>query len=126
EKSKFVCGHDERHWFVAAVPESARGVGTVRAALEALKPVEVRAAEGLKCVRHVDRLRRKNAAFVRQGEWFFLPEPGLVVDGRLVRKREPLSRGLGSKPHVAEYGYRSGGETVYVCPEYPAGRLQPE
>src|SRR5215470_11160731 len=22
-KSKFLCGHDERHWFVAAVPESA-------------------------------------------------------------------------------------------------------
>ena len=26
EKSKFLCGHDERHWFVAAVPETARGV----------------------------------------------------------------------------------------------------
>src|SRR5436305_10919366 len=25
-KSKFLCGHDERHWFVAAVPESERGV----------------------------------------------------------------------------------------------------
>jgi hypothetical protein len=24
EKSKFLCGHDERHWFVAAVPEEAR------------------------------------------------------------------------------------------------------
>ena len=22
-KSKFLCGHDERHWFVAAVPEEA-------------------------------------------------------------------------------------------------------
>ena len=22
EKSKFVCGHDERHWFVAAIPEA--------------------------------------------------------------------------------------------------------
>jgi hypothetical protein len=22
EKSKFLCGHDERHWFVAAVPET--------------------------------------------------------------------------------------------------------
>ena len=41
EKPKFLCGHDERHWFVAAVPESAP-VGTVRAAKEALKPAEVR------------------------------------------------------------------------------------
>src|SRR5579872_5836452 len=23
EKSKFLCGHDERHWFVAGIPESA-------------------------------------------------------------------------------------------------------
>jgi hypothetical protein len=32
EKSKFLCGHDERHWFVAAVPEDARGVTGVAAA----------------------------------------------------------------------------------------------
>src|SRR5260370_42607051 len=25
EKSKFLCGHDERHWFVAAVPENPPG-----------------------------------------------------------------------------------------------------
>jgi hypothetical protein len=31
---KFLCGHDERHWFVAEVP---RGT-TVREAKEALKP----------------------------------------------------------------------------------------
>src|SRR5690349_20545880 len=36
-KSKFLCGHDERHWFVASIPESAP-VGTVRQAKEALKP----------------------------------------------------------------------------------------
>jgi hypothetical protein len=29
EKSKFLCGFDERHWFVAAIPERASGVGTV-------------------------------------------------------------------------------------------------
>jgi hypothetical protein len=23
EKHKFLCGHDERHWFVAAIPEAA-------------------------------------------------------------------------------------------------------
>jgi hypothetical protein len=37
EKSKFLCGHDERHWFVAAVPEDARGgmgVATAKAALQ--------------------------------------------------------------------------------------------
>ena len=38
EKSKFLCGHDERHWFVAAVPEEARGVTGVATAKEALQP----------------------------------------------------------------------------------------
>ena len=44
EKSKFLCGHDERHWFVAGIPESAP-VGTVRQAKEALKPAEVHTAQ---------------------------------------------------------------------------------
>src|SRR5438105_7202031 len=46
EKSKFLCGHDKRHWFVAAVPEDARGVTGVRAAKAALQPELVRAAIG--------------------------------------------------------------------------------
>jgi hypothetical protein len=40
EKSKFLCGHDERHWFVAGIPEKAP-VGNVRQAKESLKPAEV-------------------------------------------------------------------------------------
>jgi hypothetical protein len=44
EKSKFLCGHDERHWFVAAVPETARGVRGVEAAKAALQPEVVRRA----------------------------------------------------------------------------------
>ncbi len=71
EKQKFLCGHDERHWFVAAVPESAP-VGTVRQAKEALKPSEVQLAQDLQKLRAEARNRRKNAAYRRQGEWFFL------------------------------------------------------
>src|SRR3954454_21182701 len=37
EKSLYLCGHDERHWFVAAIPERAR-VSNVASAMEALKP----------------------------------------------------------------------------------------
>lgn len=44
EKSKFLCGHDERHWFVAGIPEKAP-VGNVRQAKEALKPTEVQSAQ---------------------------------------------------------------------------------
>jgi len=39
-KHKFLCGHDERHWFVAAMPER-RSVSSVKSAFEALKPVAV-------------------------------------------------------------------------------------
>jgi hypothetical protein len=44
EKSRFLCGHDERHWFVAAIPEAASGVVNVRTAKHALQPTLVQAA----------------------------------------------------------------------------------
>ena len=45
-KGKYLCGHDERHWFVARVPD-APGVSTVDTALEALKPRAVRGVQAL-------------------------------------------------------------------------------
>jgi hypothetical protein len=120
DKSKFLCGHDERHWFVAGIPESAP-VGTVRQAKEALKPAEVQTAQARQRLKGKARNRRKNAAFVRQSEWFFLPVPGFVVDEKLVLPNEPLRRGNGGKPHWAEFCYRTGGETVYVCSKQPNG-----
>jgi hypothetical protein len=120
-KSRFLCGHDERHWFVAGVPEAVAGVSSVRTAMDALKPAAVRLAEERAGVKPNDRHRRKNAAFLRQGEWFFLPAAGLVVDPLRVRRNEPLSRGGRSKPHTLEYAYRRGGTTVHVCREYPSG-----
>jgi hypothetical protein len=123
EKHKFLCGHDERHWFVAAIPESAP-VGTVRQAKEALKPAEVQVAQGHKGLTAKARNRRKNAAYIRQGEWFFLPDIGLVVDEKLILRNEPLTRGNGGKPHWADFCYRTGGEMVYVCPRHPNGVIE--
>ena len=120
EKHKFLCGHDERHWFVAAIPESAP-VGTVRQAKEALKPAEVRLAQSHLGLRAEARNRRKNAAYRRQGEWFFLPVPGFAADEALVLRDEPLRRGNGGKRHWVEFCYRTGGETVYVCSRRPNG-----
>jgi hypothetical protein len=125
EKHKFLCGHDERHWFVAAVPESAP-VGTVRQAKEALKPAEVQAAQGRQGLRAEARNRRKNAAYRRQGEWFFLPEPGFTADEALVLRNEPLMRGNGGKPHWVESLYRTDGEQVHVCPRHPNGVTERE
>jgi hypothetical protein len=120
QKSKFLCGHDERHWFVAGIPESAP-VGTVRQAKEALKPLEVRRAQDQQGLRSGKRNRRKTSVSIRQGEWFFVPVPNFIVNEKLVLRNEPLSRGVGSKPHWTEFSYRTGGETVYVCAKYPAG-----
>jgi hypothetical protein len=123
DKSKFLCGHDERHWFVAGIPESAP-VGTVRQAKEALKPTEVHAAQARQRLTARARGRRKNAAYVRQGEWFFLPVADMAVNEKLVLRDEPLRRGTGGKPHWAEFCYRTGGEAVHVCPRYPNGVTQ--
>ena len=118
QKSKFLCGHDERHWFVAAIPESARGVTGVMTAKQALQPVGVRAAVERR--RPKDRFRRRNSAYLRQGEWFFVPAPGLEPDPWRVLQDEPLSRGRG-KAHLMELAYREGGQLVYVSRGYPTG-----
>jgi hypothetical protein len=117
-KSKFLCGHDERHWFVAAVPEEARGVTGVATAKAALQPDAVQAV--VKRKRPRDPFRRRNAAYVRQGEWFFVPDTRIDPPDAFVLRNEPLSRGAGT-PHVMQFAVRSGGELVYVNHRNPAG-----
>src|SRR5882724_9912272 len=114
---RFLCGHDEREWFVAAVPG---GASSVRQAMDALQPAPVRQALASNKVSTNKRYARKNRVFRRQGEWFFVSEPSLVVDDKLVLRNEPLRRGAG-KPHVVEQLFRSGGETVHVCAKHPNG-----
>jgi hypothetical protein len=114
---RFLCGHDEREWFVAAVPG---GASSVRQAMDALQPKDVCDALARNQVSSRKRYARKNRAFRRQGEWFFVPEPSFVVDSKLVLSNEPLRRG-GGKPHLVEDLYRTGGETVHVCSRHPNG-----
>lgn len=112
QKSRYLFGHDERHLFVAAIPESVAGVTTVSKARDALQPAPVAAAAAV--VRPKMRQKhRAGGAYSRQGEWFFLPAPDLRVDDDQVLRNEPLQRGRG-RPHVAEFCHRRGGETVYV------------
>lgn len=122
-KDKFLCGFDERHLFVAAVPGDS--VSSVKTAMEALKPTLVKDAQDRVGLNGAARLRRRNRAFVRQGEWFFLPAPELEVNPMLMLEKEPLSRGRG-KAHLCQYAYRTGGEMVYVCRQYPSGMLENE
>lgn len=116
-KGKFLCGHDERHWFVAGVPPQASSVVTAK---EALKPGVVRERERGKKGKRSKRLRRKTEVFIRQGEWFFIPAPDVRVNEQLILSHEPIRRGRG-KPHMCEQLYRDGGITVYVCGQYPNG-----
>jgi hypothetical protein len=108
---RYLCGHDERHWFVAALP-FARRTATVRGAMEALKPAIVLREQDRKGVRH-RRYRRKTAAYVRQGDWFFLPRPMMHV-GKLATRNGQLVR-PGGKPHHVEWLYRpKGGSETFV------------
>lgn len=121
KKSKFLCGHDERQWFVAAVPSEARNnvpaVVDVKTAMEALKPQPVVERQAGKAVQ--GRRRRRNEAYVRQGEWFFVPAQ-LIEEPKLILRNEPIRRG-GGKPHMCEFLAREGGRTVWVGPGYPNG-----
>ena len=114
---RFLCGHDEREWFVAGVPG---GASSVRQAMDTLQPQDVRDSLARSHVSSRKRYARKNRAFRRQGEWFLVPEPSFVVDEELILRNEPLRRGAG-KPHMVEELFRTGGETVHVCDRYPNG-----
>jgi hypothetical protein len=118
-EATFLCGHDEYHWFVAAIPETA-AARTVQNAKDALKPRAVWQEMTARKVPMADRNLRRTAAFVRQGEWFFLPRPELQVQDSSILRREPIRRGAG-KPHLCEELIRSGGEKVFVCQRHPNG-----
>lgn len=101
-KSKFLLGHDERHWFAAAAPGDH--VRDVRTAIASLRPHEAR-----------------TSAAIRQGEWFFVPAPRFAGDRLNLHRKEPLSRGAGSKPHICDELVRRSGLAVMVCEAHPTG-----
>ena len=119
---RFLCGHDEREWFVAAVPGGASSV--VQAKL-ALLPTEVREAANHAHLNQRQRTRRHNRAFIRQGEWFFVPAPNLFADRKGILRNEPIRRG-GGKPHIVAEVFRTGGERVRVCSRFPNGITESE
>jgi len=105
---RFLCGHDERDWFVAAVPKR---VSTVREAKQALMPAEV--WEEARLLRYSATNNRRNPLFVRQGEWFFVPVDREFPEA-LIHRDEVLRRWNSRKPHVCEELYREGGQLLYI------------
>lgn len=120
QKSKFLCGHDERNWFTCAIPEK-KPVSTVIGAKQALKPdtlVKFEKHEGIKTKDAHKRHRRLKTGkkIHRQGEFMFIPEPNFnPPNGSLtiIHKNEPMRRGSGNS-HYAEELYRKGGNVVYI------------
>lgn len=107
---RFLCGHDERHWFVAAVGER---VTTVSEARRSLLPRRLRDAG----ITADELATRRNARFTRQGEWFFVPATDrqqAKLAGRPILHGEPLQRGARSKPHVVSELIRFGGQHVVL------------
>ena len=96
--SRFLCGHDERQWSVAAVPGSA---SSAREAMAALKPEVVRESQTCHKVKANRRNKRKNDGFIRWGEWSFVPCPDMEVNGLLALKNEPLRRGRAKSGKIA-------------------------
>ncbi len=117
-QERYLCGHDERHWFASGVPGSA---STIAGAMRCLRPPEVEHLVQRRVKRAKNALRRRNEAFVRQGEWFFVPQAELDAPASLILRHEPLSRGDGGKSHCCEELFRDGGVPVYVCQKYPRG-----
>jgi hypothetical protein len=128
--SRALCGFDERHWFTASVPDPPAGdVATVAAAHEALKPEAARLSQEALRVPPPLRNARRNAGFVRQGEWFFIPLPHLKIDLREAQRNVPLQR-WGGTPHVVQY--LAGGPSTWGRgwsrasdkPVYARGRIR--
>jgi hypothetical protein len=122
EKHRFLLGYEERHWFVAGIPE-VTPVSRVKDAKEALKPEAVHTSE--RGIRGKELERRINRARARQGEWFFVPAPGVNAPPLLILRNEPLVRS-GGKGHFCAEVIRFGGETVYVSGYNPRGITQDE
>lgn len=120
-KAKFLCGHDERAWFTCAIPETA-GASTVFQAKQALKPKilrDIERNEGIKTDKAQKRHRKLKSGrkIHRQGEFMFIEDPTFKCSEKfpnIIHKNEPMSRSRGSKPHMAEFLYRSGGVAVMV------------
>jgi hypothetical protein len=112
---RYLCGHDESHWFVAGL-EFGRQTAKVRGAMESLKPEIVRREQRRKGVKNLQH-RRQTAAYIRQGEWFFLPRPKMQVADVLVELDGRLARD-GGKPHRVDQIYSmpgSGEKFVRGC-----------
>jgi hypothetical protein len=91
--NNYLLGHDERELFVV---ESNR-VNSIRDAIEALKPFEVRRAE------------QRGLKVVRQGDWFFIPLRATfqITPAMILHRNETIGG-----PNATQWGIRVGNPHV--------------
>jgi len=90
-KERYILGHDERQLFVA--PLGTSRASTLKEAFKQLKPLEVAQAESRKL------------KVQRQGEWFFVPEPGFTPSrGCQIDRKVDIQGGRrrSGNPHIAD------------------------
>jgi len=101
-------------------------VTTVREAFDALLPEQAQTALVVNRVHNARRYRRHNVGYVRQGEWFFVPQPAFRHErSEAIFSHEPIRRGAG-KPHFVKNVVRRGGVIVYVNRSHPNGLTEQE
>jgi hypothetical protein len=116
---RFLCGHDERNWFTCAVPGAPSSVFQAKQALKPQILQDMERIEGLKTANAHKRHRKLGSGrkIHRQGEFMFIPRPGMQLPKlAAIVRNEPMSRGgsgRGANPHIAEFMYRIGGMRMW-------------
>jgi len=120
EKRKFLCGHDERHWFVAAIPRlSMWQQSRCNGILSLLQPSLTTANRVKQRVN-----ARHNAGYLRQGNGSFCPCRILLHLILPQLQDEPIRRGPETSPGRTSLSLRR--TRVYVHHTYPNGLTEKE
>ena len=92
---KYLCGFDEKHLFIAELPNNLGAVNKVKDAHRILKPEYVATKE------------KVTGRIKRQGEWFFIPvsneEQNLIeANMNLIEKKDRIGGGWRGNAHIAD------------------------
>jgi hypothetical protein len=112
---KFLCGLDERHFFLVGVDDNVRNVDQ---AMSSLKPGFVNFRQKITKVKTKNINKRHNKAFIRQGEWFFIPYNKLYTSNLIVIKNHSLNG------HICDEVYEDVVENYFHHKHAPAGMLE--
>ncbi len=116
-QEKFLCGFDERHWFLVGVDDNVRNVDH---AMLSLKPALVDIQQKIKKIKRKNINKRHNKAFIRQGEWFFISSRiSINTQNYIMYKNHSLGNG-----HVCDEVCETVIETYFHSKHAPKGLLK--